>query len=69
MNIFIIGSNTLDHSLVDYIISGNYSCIFREPIDLSTGFAWHRVRKELYALGGVNLHFLAHDHKEADLPD
>ena len=29
---------------------GNYSGIFREPIDLSTDFAWHRVRKGLYAL-------------------
>ena len=47
----------------------NYSGIFREPIGLNTDFAWHKFRKGLYALGGVNLRFLAHDHKEADLPD
>ncbi len=29
---------------------GNYLGFFRSPIDLSTGFAWHRVQKGLYAL-------------------
>ena len=35
---------------VDKKIECNYSGIFREAIDLITGFTWQRVRKGLYAL-------------------
>ena len=34
----------------------NYSSIFREPIDLSTDFALHKIQKGFYALESSNIY-------------
>ena len=36
--------------LTHYLRKCNYLGFFRSPIDLSTGFAWHKVQKGHYAL-------------------